>query len=243
MTRKRYWNKAEDPSARNAPVWRACLVAAVALLPGAALGEGRHSCREVDVRIAFDPDPVGDGVRVRLPFQSDWTLVDGDFTGDADCPEEVRTTDRVTVPVAHPHLPSDARRQLEEQSVQLRVVRLSAISASGLGALRASQDRRLAYVQSNGVDAPGGYLHVPQEKADAVGGVWLLPEAYPDETGDRIILMCALTCDASYRLRPGLSLNYQLMVDDRDKPRDWVAIDRILRAAIAGWIVPEPADG
>lgn len=80
-----------------------------------------------------------------------------------------------------------------------------------------------------------GHLRRPSDRGDAVGGSWLLVESYPDETGQRIRLGCALDCNLEYRLGSSLGLRYHLIVSNKEETPDLIAIDRAVRRTVLDW--------
>ena len=189
----------------------------------------------LDVILDTNEDVPGLTRRFSLPYPDAW-LVDlgtgGKLLEQLPCqPEPVRASGLV----GSGGWPSaKTKERLADSGVTLWQVRLSATDHSAWIAKDGVYVRPLdaTKVVSQGIDVGAGYGRIIGSNLDAVGGRWLLPDAYRDPLGYRISIDCALLCDAYYRIFPTVSINYSFLVNDKNQRVDFVAVDRIVRSSL-----------
>ncbi len=191
----------------------------------------------LDLTIRSTLDPADNGYLVSLPSPQSWIANIGNSQNlrDVPCSEEPVTANSAVHIAARGLLQDDDRALLDSEGARLTGLHIHALSAGGIATYLRSYEWWMenAYGQATLTDM--GHLRRPSDKGDAVGGSWLLTESYPDKTGQRIRLGCALDCVLEYRLGPSLGLRYHLIVQNKDETPDWIAIDRSVRRTVLEW--------
>ena len=177
-------------------------------------------------------------LHLHLPHTDVWIVNVGNNRNLIDLPcgtEPVEAYGSVS-PVSHPILPTAVRTTLQREGVLLTILSFTTISYEGLEYYRWSKDYWWNNVFSTATPTSEGHLWKPSVLDDAIGGAWLLSDAYLDEAGGRIRIVCALDCEVTYRLREHLRVRYHLVVSDKSKRPNWVDLDKALRHVFKEWI-------
>lgn len=213
---------------------------AIALAFFATFAHANSRCygQHLLLRIPTDPESADVSYVLRLSDPDMWivNIGGGRNLRDVPCRPEPVPASSAVIPVAEPIMPDEVRNVLRKQGVRLTVVRVSAIARDGMQAYQRSKEWRWENVYASAPTTPDGHLRRPSVAGDGVGGSWLLSAAHLDGAGDRIPVSCGLDCKIDYRIKQSLILHYSLVVPEKTKTPDWIAIDRAVRSIVAQWI-------